>query len=238
MGDGCLRLMTISIAQNLMTEIIGDRCYLPGYKRHRSGDKSTPSFLEVHGSHTGQVLCDKLMGSLLEFNIERKLPSIIVDNVATNDRVTSFVNIGNGEVMDELNTYLSEKSSTEWISRFTSFVKVKDELDTYLSEKLVLFIVDEFFDILTWWKVNDGNCPILSRIARDILAIPITTIAPEFAFSIGGLSISVYHNRLHLSTLEVLMCSQSWIRAICGAVALTSPAYAKILDEELELKLM
>lgn len=28
------------------------------------------SFLEVPGSHTGQVLCDKLMGSLLELNIE------------------------------------------------------------------------------------------------------------------------------------------------------------------------
>ena len=55
--------------------------------------------------------------------------------------------------------------------------------------------------------MNGGNYPILSRIARDILAILITTIAPESAFSIGGLFISAYHNRLHLSTLEALMCS-------------------------------
>ena len=49
------------------------------------------SFLEVSGSHTDQVLCDKLMGSLLEFNIERKLPFIIVDNVATNDHMIDFM---------------------------------------------------------------------------------------------------------------------------------------------------
>ena len=49
------------------------------------------SFLEVPGSHTGQVLCDKLMGSLLELNIERKLSSITVDNAATNDRMIDFM---------------------------------------------------------------------------------------------------------------------------------------------------
>ena len=49
------------------------------------------SFLEVPGSHIGQVLCDKLMGSLLELNIERKLSSITVDNAATNDRMIDFM---------------------------------------------------------------------------------------------------------------------------------------------------
>ncbi|KAK9175329.1 hypothetical protein WN944_027335 [Citrus x changshan-huyou] len=32
------------------------------------------------------------------------------------------------------------------------------------------------------------------------------------------------------------MCSQSWIHALCRVVASTSPAYAKILDEELEIE--
>jgi len=39
------------------------------------------------------------------------------------------------------------------------------------------------FDILLWWKVNAPKYPILAEIARDILAIPIYTIASEFAFS-------------------------------------------------------
>ncbi|KAH9684650.1 hypothetical protein KPL70_013634 [Citrus sinensis] len=135
----------------------------------------------------------------------------------------------------------SYKGSTEWILGFTSFVnvgneEVKDELDTYLGEKLVPFNVEEEFDVLAWWKVNGGNYPILSQIARDILAIPVTTVASESAFSTGGRFVSPYRNRLHPSTLEALMCSQSWIRALCGVVASTSPAYAKILDEELEIE--
>ena len=66
--------------------------------------------------------------------------------------------------------------------------------------------------------MNGGNYPILSQIARDILAIPVTTIASESAFSTGGRFVSSYRNRLHPSTLEALMCSQSWIRALCGGI--------------------
>ncbi|KAH9697048.1 hypothetical protein KPL71_023441 [Citrus sinensis] len=39
----------------------------------------------------GQVLCDKLLGSLLELNIDRKLSSITVDNAATNDHMIDFM---------------------------------------------------------------------------------------------------------------------------------------------------
>ncbi|KAH9685443.1 hypothetical protein KPL70_013956 [Citrus sinensis] len=41
--------------------------------------------------------------------------------------------------------------------------------------------------ILLWWKVNGSKYPILQKIARDILAIPVSTVASEFAFSTGGL---------------------------------------------------
>lgn len=66
--------------------------------------------------------------------------------------------------------------------------------------------------------MNSGNYPILSRIARDILTIPITTVTSELAFSTGGRFVSPYHNRLYPSTLEAIMCSQSWIRALCGGI--------------------
>ena len=108
----------------------------------------------------------------------------------------------------------SYKSLTKWISEFTSFVnvgneEVNDELNTYLGEKLVPFNVEEKFDVLAWWKVNGGNYSILSQITRDILAIPITNIASESAFTTSGRFVSPYRNRLHPSTLEDLMCSQS-----------------------------
>ncbi|KAL9450826.1 hypothetical protein AB3S75_012544 [Citrus x aurantiifolia] len=135
----------------------------------------------------------------------------------------------------------SHRSSTEWILGFTSFVNVgnqeiNDELNTYLGEKLVPFNVEEHFDVLSWWKVNGSNYSIVPRIARDILAILITTVASESTFNTGSRFLSSYRNKLHPSTLDALMCSQGWIRALCGAVTSTSPAYAKILDEKLEIE--
>jgi hypothetical protein len=54
--------------------------------------------------------------------------------------------------------------------------------------------------------------PNLRLIARDILAIPITTIASKSAFSTSGRLLSDHHSRLTPRMLEAMMCSQSWLR--------------------------
>ena len=91
----------------------------------------------------------------------------------------------------------------------------------YLKLTLVPFIVEEYFDVLTWWKVNGGNYDILSPIARDILVILVTTVSFGSAFSTGGQFVSPYRNRLHPSMLEALMCIQSWICTLCGGIWFT-----------------
>ena len=48
------------------------------------------------------------------------------------------------------------------------------ELDNYLKEKLLPKDID--LDLLLWWKTNGGNYPTLQRMAKDILAIPVSTI--------------------------------------------------------------
>ena len=53
--------------------------------------------------------------------------------------------------------------------------------------------------------------PTLQRLARDILAIPVTTVASESAFSTSGRLLSPHRSRLHPRTLEALMCAQSWL---------------------------
>ena len=58
------------------------------------------------------------------------------------------------------------------------------ELDKYVNEKYE--DDDAKFDILKWWKTNCIRFPILSKMVCDMLAIPIPTVASEYAFSTEG----------------------------------------------------
>ncbi|KAG8372768.1 hypothetical protein BUALT_Bualt12G0101200 [Buddleja alternifolia] len=93
-------------------------------------------------------------------------------------------------------------------SRFTTPASLTSELDVYLEESVLPRTQN--FDVLSWWKVNGLKYPILQTMARDILAIPVSTVASESAFSTSGRLISPHRSRLHPSTVEALMCSRSW----------------------------
>lgn len=49
------------------------------------------------------------------------------------------------------------------------------------------------------------------KMARDLLAIPVSTVASESAFSTSGRLISPHRSRLHPTTLEALMCAPTWL---------------------------
>ncbi|KAL2926359.1 putative AC9 transposase [Bienertia sinuspersici] len=68
------------------------------------------------------------------------------------------------------------------------------ELDWYFNEQLGNNEVD--LDALTWWGGNAHRYPILSCLARDILAIPLSTVASESAFSTGGRTLDPFRSSL------------------------------------------
>ncbi|KAI3491359.1 hypothetical protein L1887_44285 [Cichorium endivia] len=109
------------------------------------------------------------------------------------------------------------------------------ELDNYLREKLLP--KDMELDLLVWWKTNGFKYPTLQRIAKDILAVPISTVASESAFSTSGRLISPHRSRLHPKTLEALMCAQSWllneIRETCSD---ESEAYCRSIDYDYDVE--
>ena len=67
------------------------------------------------------------------------------------------------------------------------------------------------FDILAWWKQNGIKYPTLSVIVRDILAIPISTVASESSFSTSGRIIGPRRNKLSSETIEFIICTQNWL---------------------------
>ncbi|KAL9687817.1 hypothetical protein QQ045_032224 [Rhodiola kirilowii] len=63
----------------------------------------------------------------------------------------------------------------------------KSELNTYLEDGIIrLGDVNDYFDPLDWWKSNSLKFRTLSKLACDILAIPLTSVASESAFSAGS----------------------------------------------------
>lgn len=87
----------------------------------------------------------------------------------------------------------------------------KVELDHYLEDDVLPR--SNNFDILSWWKNHGVKYPNLRLIARDILAIPVSTVASESAFSTSGRLLSPHRSRLSSKTVEALMCSQNWLWA-------------------------
>ncbi|XP_028084682.1 zinc finger BED domain-containing protein RICESLEEPER 2-like [Camellia sinensis] len=98
---------------------------------------------------------------------------------------------------DIVDIYTNEKKRQFSSSGSTS------ELDKYLGD-IEKGGKNAQFDILEWWKVNATKYRVLSLIAQDVLAMPVSTIACEFAFSTGGHILDRFRSSLTPKMVEVL----------------------------------
>ncbi|KAL0545746.1 hypothetical protein IC582_015638 [Cucumis melo] len=85
------------------------------------------------------------------------------------------------------------------------------EIDIYLLEANVMTEGD--FDILQWWKMNSDRFEVLGHMARDILAILVSTVASESAFSTGGRVVDLSRCSLAPKKVEALICTQNWLNS-------------------------
>ena len=60
-------------------------------------------------------------------------------------------------------------------------------------------------DILIWWRHNQEELPLLSKLARMILAILASSAKSERVFSVGGLIVSCRRGSLALTKVEQLI---------------------------------
>nr|GEW98540.1 hypothetical protein [Tanacetum cinerariifolium] len=72
---------------------------------------------------------------------------------------------------------------------------------------------DNSFDVLGWWNQNMMKFPILSQVAKHVLAMPISTVVSESAFSTDGRVIDKHRSSLTPKTAEALICAQDWLRS-------------------------
>ncbi|KAJ7012079.1 hypothetical protein NC653_002232 [Populus alba x Populus x berolinensis] len=97
-----------------------------------------------------------------------------------------------------------------YISEITSGQHLKSELDQYLEESLLPRVHE--FDVVGWWKLNRLKYPTLSKMAADILSIPVSTVDPDSVFDTENKKIDSYRGSLLPITLEALVCAKDWLQ--------------------------
>ena len=84
--------------------------------------------------------------------------------------------------------------------------KKQNEIDVYLHQGTVPYKKP----VLDYWKGHDMDFPILSKIARDLFAISVSTVPAERFFSRAGLIIRKHRTRLSDANSRSLICLNSW----------------------------
>ncbi|XP_027171948.1 zinc finger BED domain-containing protein RICESLEEPER 2-like [Coffea eugenioides] len=85
----------------------------------------------------------------------------------------------------------------------------KSQLELYLDEpraKRSSHII-----VLDYWKAQQFRFPYLSKLARDILCVPVSTVASESAFSLGGRILDQFRSSLSPQIVEALVCTKDWL---------------------------
>jgi hypothetical protein len=142
-----------------------------------------------------RVLCYKLLK-------EYQSPSSMVEGIGEASSQSTPIDV---DSMSQYDLYMLQSK------RRKTTDTAKLELDHYLAEEPLPKAPG--FDVLNWWRSHEPKYPVLSAMARDMLAIPVSTVASESAFSASGRLVSPNRNRLNPDTVEALMCAQSWLWA-------------------------
>ncbi|KAK8938741.1 hypothetical protein KSP39_PZI011668 [Platanthera zijinensis] len=119
-----------------------------------------------------------------------------------------------GEIEGSSHSNRQVQTQSDWFEYFDYVKSVesiqpqKSKLDIYLEENCYMIEKDlsrgeRNFDVLEWWRVHALKYKILSTLAKDILAILITSVASEATFSAGSRVIDKYRASLKTDTVQV-----------------------------------
>jgi hypothetical protein len=123
---------------------------------------------------------------------------------------------GNETMLETISTPPKSKPVNSFLSDILEEIETETpiteeklpEIDRYIA----LGKVETKLDPLSWWKTNAQSFPVLSKIARDYLAAPASSVPCEEAFSSGVDLVTPNRNRLSEESIEAAMCLKYWMK--------------------------
>ncbi|CAM8923915.1 unnamed protein product [Rhodiola kirilowii] len=152
------------------------------------------AYIKLHGENSLEVV--------MFYDTLNSLYEAYVDRWSSQTSSRDHVNEGCSYSQDEDTLFQNFDSS---YNNATSS-SVSNELQSYLDEQRLDRKME--LDVLGWWKKEEFRYPILSRLAGDMLMIPVSTVASESAFSIAGRVLDQYPSSLLPETVQALLCSR------------------------------
>ncbi|XP_070051072.1 zinc finger BED domain-containing protein RICESLEEPER 2-like isoform X2 [Nicotiana tomentosiformis] len=195
-----------------MNNIIFISCILdPRYKLESVGY----ALVKMFGQDPGAIIqaeVKKYMTSLFSEYVKSVSKGVVLDSSSDCSSLdTSTSRLSESQVSTQ-NTGLLE-SLMQDIKKYKSGsggVDTRTELDKYFGEETEDDTKE--FDVLLWWKLNSARFPILAEMARDVLAVPVSSVASECAFSTGGRILDSFRSSLTPKLVQALVCLQDWLR--------------------------
>ena len=83
------------------------------------------------------------------------------------------------------------------------------ELSVYLDNDTVDFNI-EGFKKFQWWHAHKLTYPVLSKLARDVLIVPNSTVSSEFAFSLFERILEKRRTSLTSEMVKILLTVKDW----------------------------
>ncbi|KAG6532152.1 hypothetical protein ZIOFF_005990 [Zingiber officinale] len=82
----------------------------------------------------------------------------------------------------------------------------KSQLEMYLDEPRSKRTSS--INVLEFWRSQQFIYPELAKLARDVLVVPVSTVASESTFNLGGRILDQYRSSMSPQVVEALICSR------------------------------
>ena len=132
------------------------------------------SFFEIYGDEVVDEMIDlgrKTIDMSYDYYSRVDSPNVVVPSKSERTHIEA-------DTIGCSNPYAMVNSRYECFLKAKKSIGCSNEIERYLAENFESRR-DVKFEILGWWKANSNRYQVLSKMARDVLAVPVSIVASK-----------------------------------------------------------